>query len=227
MKSYIAESALRAQNSRNEYLLHGKVQVVITEPLPKEIDIASIIKRVQKTIPKHLLADVDSVYIGNYAPLNDRQVDSLYINGSIMITNNQPNSEELYGTFIHEIAHAAEEIAKDSIYGDGKLAREFIAKRKTLFNMLKDDYKIKEKDFVDIDFNPRFDQFAYKEVGYDNLGVMTSGLFISPYACTSLREYFANGFEHYFIDGGREIREVSPVLYRKVQEVIRGAYLDT
>ena len=227
MKEYIIESAKSAQMNQSEYLLFNRIQVLITDPLPRTIDIKSVIKNVQKSIPKHLVDDVDSVYIGNYKPLNDRQVDSLYINGSIMITNNQPNSEELYGTFIHEIAHAAEEIAKDSIYGDGKLAREFIAKRKTLFNMLKDDYKIKEKDFVDIDFNPRFDQFAYKEVGYDNLGVMTSGLFISPYACTSLREYFANGFEHYFIDGGREVREVSPVLYRKVQEVIRGAYLDT
>ena len=113
-----------------------------------------------------------------------------------------------------------------NIYTDGKLAREFISKRKTLFNMLKDDYKLKEKDFIDIDFNPNLDKFMYQEIGYDNLGVMTSNLFVSPYACTSLREYFANGFEHYFRDGGQTVQEISPVLYRKIGEVLRGDYLN-
>ena len=212
--------------NQSEYLLFNRIQVLITDPLPRTIDMKSVIKNVQKSIPKHLVDDVDSVYIGNYKPLNDRQVDSLYINGSIMITNNQPSSEELYGTFIHEIAHATEEIAKDYIYSDGLLAREFIAKRKTLYNLLKDDYNLKEKDFIDIDYNPNFDKFAYKEIGYDNLGVITSGLFISPYACTSLREYFANGFEHYFRDGGVEVKQVSPSLFKKIKEVLRGDYLN-
>ena len=43
-----------------------------------------------------------------------------------------------------------------------------------------------------------FDEFLYKTVGYDLLRDLTVELFVSPYAATSLREYFANGFEHYF-----------------------------
>lgn len=226
MRQYISESALKAQKMQNEFTLFRRIVVSITDPLPEKINAKSVFKKVEKTIPQHLLRDVESIYIGNYEPLNSREIDSMYVGGSIMITNKQPSEEELFGTIIHEIAHAVEEAGKEAIYGDGKLAREFVAKRKTLFNLLKDDYKIREKDFIDINFNQQFDQFMYKEIGYDNLGVLTSNLFISPYACTSLREYFANGFEHYFKSGGKEVQEVSPVLYRKVRETLRGDYLE-
>ena len=40
-------------------------------------------------------------------------------------------------------------------------------------------------------------------VGYDNLNNFTNGLFSSPYGATSLKEYFANGFEEFFL-GNRE-----------------------
>jgi hypothetical protein len=226
MKQYITESALRAQKNQKEFTLFKRIIVSITDPLPDEINIKSVLKDIEKKVPEHILSDVDSVYIGNYKMLQDRQVDSLYVNGSILITNQQPSDKELFSTIIHELGHASEEVAKDFIYGDGKLAREFIAKRKTLFNLLKDDYEINQKDFVDINFNQNFDDFAYKIVGYDNLGLITNGLFVSPYGCTSLREYFANGFEHYFLKDSVEVRELSPVLYRKIREILRGDYLN-
>ena len=221
MKQYIIESASRAQNNAREFQLFNRILVTVTDSLPQNINLKAVLKNVETKIPKHLLSDVDSIYIGNYQALNDRQVDSLYINGSILITNNQPSDKELFSTIVHEFAHAIEEIAKDFIYGDGKLANEFIAKRKTLFNLLKDDYKLNAKAFLDINFNKNFDEFAYKTIGYDNLGVVTSGLFMSPYACTSLREYFANGFEHYFLHDDREVRELSPSLYRKIREILQ------
>jgi Mlc titration factor MtfA (ptsG expression regulator) len=46
------------------------------------------------------------------------------------------------------------------------------------------------------------------------------GLFVSPYGATSLQEYFANGFEKYFLENPRAVRDISPVLYRKIEEII-------
>ena len=59
--------------------------------------------------------------------------------------------------------------------------------------------------------------FFYDEIGYPTLGIYTSSLFYSPYGCTSLREYFANGFEAYFMreEIGR-LKRISPVLYNKI-----------
>jgi hypothetical protein len=54
-------------------------------------------------------------------------------------------------------------------------------------------------------------------VGYDRLNVITVGLFVSPYAATSLSEYFANGFENYFSGESAYVRKISPKLYSKIK----------
>ncbi len=221
MKEYIAESSKKAQRDRKEHTLFNRISVQVTDSLPENINLKLVLSEIESKFPKHLIENIETIYIGNYKPLQDRQIDSMYVNGSIMITNNQPSNEELFGTFIHEFAHAIEEEYKESIYSDGLLSREFLAKRNTLYNLLKDDYEINKKFFLDIDFNQGFDDFVYKTVGYDNLGIITSGLFISPYACTSLREYFANGFEHYFLKEVVELKEKSPTLLKKIKLLLR------
>jgi len=224
MKQYIIESASRAQKQQRDFLLHNRIIVTVTEPLQNDVNVKKVLKDVQRLIPDHLLSDVDSVYIGDYEPLKARQVQSLFINGTILISNDMKDDKELFATIIHEIGHAVEEIAKDFLYSDGRIAKEFLAKRKTLYNLLKDDYKINPKSFLNINFDTSFDNFIYKSIGYDNLGVITNGLFLSPYACTSLREYFANGFEHYFLKDDGGINEVSPILYKKIKLILKPDY---
>jgi len=46
------------------------------------------------------------------------------------------------------------------------------------------------------------------------------GLFYSPYAATSLREYFANGFENYFLKNKIYLKKISLNLYNKIEELI-------
>lgn len=221
MKEYIFESAKLAKQNRKDYMIFGHIQVQITEPFINQIDLEKILKELESKIPKRLLDDVDSIYIGTYEPLENRQIDSMYINGSILISNKHSSEKELFGTFVHEFAHAIEEAHKDLIYSDGQIAREFLAKRKMMYNLLKDDFKLNKNAFLDINFNQQFDDFAYKTVGYQNLGVLTNGLFISPYACTSIREYFANGFEHFFLNETSELKQKCPNLFRKIKEVIK------
>jgi len=222
MKQYITESANLAKQNRKEYQIFGHITVTVTDPLPQNINLEKILKELEGKLPKRLLNDVDSVYIGKYEPLASRQIDSMYVNGSILISNSHSSEKELFGSFIHEFAHAIEESERDLIYSDGILSREFLAKRNMLFNLLKDDYRLDKKSFMDINFNQQFDNFVYKTVGYDNLGTITNGLFISPYACTSLREYFANGFEHFFLSEPTELKQKSPALFKKVKEVLKS-----
>ena len=70
------------------------------------------------------------------------------------------------------------------------------------------------------EYNKKFDNFLANEVGYPTLLSLTMGLFVSPYAATSIQEYFANGFEKYFLDNPRMVRDISPVLYGKIEEII-------
>jgi len=224
MINYIVESASQAKAQIREHTIFDRILLIISNDLPSNINVKGVIRDIESKVPEHLLGDVDSIYIGDFQPLRDRQVDSLYIDGTILVNNDQPSDKELFSTLVHEFAHASEEIAKNFLYVDGDLSREFIAKRKTLYNLLKDDYQLNKKDFLSINFSQNFDDFIYKTIGYDNLGVITNGLFMSPYAATSLREYFANGFEHYFLRDGRELREISPVLYRKIRQILKPDY---
>ncbi len=223
--NYILESAQRAQNSKNDYELFGRITVQIANPLPQNVSIKSVIKKIESDLPEHIVYDVDSIYVGQFSALNDRQVDSLYISGTILVSNKQENDKQLFDTLIHEFAHAVEDVAKSFIYSDGELSREFLSKRSYLYNILKDDYKLNKKAFININFNSEFDDFLNKTIGYDNLGVLTANLFLSPYACTDLREYFANGFEHFYRSSPQEVKRISPAVYKKVKAVLNGDYL--
>ena len=48
------------------------------------------------------------------------------------------------------------------------------------------------------------------------------GLFVSPYAATSLQEYFANGVENYFLDDRDYLRKISPVLTEKIIRILEN-----
>ena len=45
------------------------------------------------------------------------------------------------------------------------------------------------------------------------------GLFSSAYPTTSLREYFATGFEEFYIGDRRDVAQISPKLYKKLNDL--------
>jgi Mlc titration factor MtfA (ptsG expression regulator) len=48
---------------------------------------------------------------------------------------------------------------------------------------------------------------------------LIGGLFPSPYAATSLREYFAIGFEYYYLKDRSQLKKECPFLYNKLAEI--------
>jgi len=71
--------------------------------------------------------------------------------------------------------------------------------------------------FFSDDMVDEFDEFLFNHLGYDSLSSLTPGLFLSPYSVTSLREYFANGFEEYINGDSNYLKEISPVLFNKLE----------
>jgi len=46
-------------------------------------------------------------------------------------------------------------------------------------------------------------------------------LFYSPYGATSLREYFANGFECYFHKRDHKfLKKISPAIFSKIEQIM-------
>jgi hypothetical protein len=76
-------------------------------------------------------------------------------------------------------------------------------------------------DFLnDIEYNEQIDDFLYKKVGYDILNQIVTNIFVSGYAATSVSEYFARGFEEYFVGNKDEVKKLSPILYNIIEELV-------
>tara|TARA_B100000427_G_scaffold321719_1_gene322713 strand:- start:413 stop:1087 length:675 start_codon:yes stop_codon:yes gene_type:complete len=217
VEAYITDSL----KGSSEKLLANKIPVIIKDQLPDDIDLDSILNIVDKKVPNHLLYGVDIIYVGNFKEFEDRGINAMYENGALYITNEQSNDKDMLDDIFHEIAHACEESYFSLIYSDGKIQDEFLGKRKKMFDILSQEgYNVSMGDFLNIDYSEEFDEFLHKEVGYEKLTFFTMGLFVSPYAATSYREYFANGFEHYFLEYPEYIKSTSPAVYEKVDGLV-------
>ena len=97
---------------------------------------------------------------------------------------------------------------------------EFLGKRKRLYSILKTHkYNIDPIFKTRPEFNKEIDQYLYKVVGYEMLNTLTIGLFPSAYASTSMSEYFATGFEDYFIGDRKGLKKDCPVLFSKLEQL--------
>ena len=217
MNSYIKESL---KNSSEKFLFN-KIIVFVKDPLPEDVDLDYVISTIERKIPEHLSYGVDMMYVGDFEEFKERDVNAAYKDGALYISNQQTDEDDMIDDIVHEISHACEETYFSLIYPDGKIQGEFLGKRKKLYEILKTEgYKIDIKDFLNIEYSREFDEFLYKEVGYDKLTFFTMGLFVSPYGATSYREYFANAFEHYFLTDPQYVKVVSPAVHDKVDGLV-------
>ncbi len=201
-----------------EYFIYN-IPVFLTTPVAESVSIPAFCEEVEELMPQALLQNVDVVYIGDF-PREVQVRNALFANGGIYMSAQEPTNFDMIENFVHEVAHSLESKYGMFIYGEN-LINEFKGKRARLGDILTSrGYKISSHLYDFTEYNEKFDNFLANEVGYPTLLSLTMGLFVSPYGATSIQEYFANGFEKYFLDNPRRVRDVSPILYRKIEEII-------
>ena len=217
---YIKKSSENYKKNRSEKHIFGDVMVYIKDPLPDSVDLDRVIEKIERTIPRKFLFNVDVVYIGDFSSFHKdgRDFNARYESGALYVSNIQIDEKDMIDDIVHEIAHAVEEMAGEEIYGDSKVEIEFLGKRKRLENILKNEnYDVSQQNFLNVQYSQEFDMLLYRDIGYEKLTFLSMGLFISPYAATSLREYFARGFEEYYLGDRKYLTNTSPVLYNKIE----------
>jgi hypothetical protein len=222
-ESYIRSSSKKAQETLKQYSLFNNIQVVIKDRFVEDLDLGGVLKTIENRIPQELLQDLDIIYIGDFPQLKARNVESAFMNGAIFLSNLIIDDDTLLKSIIHEMAHNVEVVFGADVYGDHQIIDEFVGKRKRLRDALEEQELFCDpRLYIQFDYSKTFDDFLYKTVGYDRLAQLTTKLYISPYAATSLREYFANGFEHYFVDENpKYLRSVSPKLFNKINNLTK------
>ena len=198
----------------------GPIEVEEMEPVSGDINLQAIFKTVENHFPSHYFKDLKSVKIGNFEDLKSKNFSAVYDNGIFYINNIQPDPKSILNDVVHEFAHHLENIYTDFIYGDDSIVREFIKKRHELnFELRSEGYWTDDYDFDNLKYNEKFDKFLYDRVGKNMLRMVTSGIYIRPYSSISLREYFATGFEGYYLGQRDTLEKISPRLYDKIQKL--------
>tara|TARA_Y100000385_G_C13039514_1_gene614655 strand:- start:338 stop:1030 length:693 start_codon:yes stop_codon:yes gene_type:complete len=217
----IIEKSFQAQKEwQKEYYLFGKL-FYVQEPFVGLIGVQNVIDEIEQKIPSDIFNEVDTIMVGMFDFLEERELEAVYRDGAIYITNSLFSDDDLLENIIHETAHSVEGALGYYIYSDHRMLNEFVGKRQTLQRILNShDYETSDYDFGNVEYDKEFDEFLYKSVGYSKLMTLTNGLVTNPYALTSLREYWASGFEKYFLGDREEIKKLSPQLFNKIEGVI-------
>lgn len=209
------------ENSKLQHFVWmNRINVYNAKELPADVDINNVLGSIESKVPSLLLSNIESIYIGDFDTLRERDLDALYEDGAIYIRAESVFSEEdLVDDLIHEVSHSLEETNSLEIYGDGEIEKEFLFKRIQLLTQLSSyDAPVLPRDyFLNTSYSKEFDEYLYKEVGYPLLTSLSMNIFASPYGATSLSEYFANAFEKYFVGESEEVRKLSPQVYEKIK----------
>ena len=217
------QSTNRILSEKKRYYFNRGIEFIIKDPLPDDIDMEKVIGLLRSNLPVSSYEGLDKVYFGKFEILDKRKLTALHLRDNIYVDSTKiSNEKDLLDDLIHEFAHRFEENNSEKIYEDGSIASEFLGKRNRLYDLIKqeveqeDDKEINYFDFINTEYNQDFDKFLYQKIGYTKIRNLAPTLFIRPYAATSLREYFATGFEDFYLEGGQQLKNISPVLYNKI-----------
>jgi len=210
------------RNKAKKHFVWKGITIIQKDDFLNKISLKEILLRLEQTIPTHILKNLDSIYIGEFDFLKKREMQASYDAGNIYLSNEHVSESDACDDLVHEIGHAVEEAYTEIIYYDDSLEKEFISKRKSLWSLLKSEgINAPLTSFLETSYSFSFDNFLYKEIGYPMLSMLTVNYFYSPYAITSLREYFANGFEAFFYHKDVErLSKISPILLDKLKKIL-------
>ncbi len=210
---YLKESVQRS----GIYYLMGEIPVWSEDPLPEHINLRAVLDKMEQMLPSAYFTYVDAVKIGTFPEMINRELNAMYKDGVLYISNFQASEEDMYDDIIHEVAHAVEDSNRDLIYGDQRIMVEFLGKRKRLYSILKNEgYDVTMEEFLNVNYDEDFDMFLYQDIGYTKLNSLVMGLFPGAYSVTSLSEYFAVGFERFYMKEGKRLSKMCPVLMKKI-----------
>lgn len=218
-----------SQNKATDFYTPSGLHVFFSKPVEQDINVEKVISKVEETIPQHLRQEVEAIIVGELPEFEDMDFNAVYEGGTIYVTHLQDDEDDMVDDIVHEFAHSVEEPHGFFIYGDSRVKDEFLNKRMNLHKILwASGYKAPKSFFTNIDYDKELDDFLYKTVGYDKLARLLTGVFVSTYAPTSLREYFATGFTEFFLfpDRHEYLRKVSPELFKKISQLYFEEDLD-
>lgn len=222
--NYIRQRQKMLKEVNNFYTPNGIHVFTKDEMMNNLVDIEVVVSQLEAKLPDHVRDGIEMVIIGNFSEFEERDINAFYKDGALYVSNIQTDNGDLLDDLVHETAHSAEEQYGMEIYGDQEVKKEFLRKRMHIYNMLqKMGFNPSQRDFLETEYDQDFDEYLLHDIGYDKLSEILKGVMVTPYAATSLREYFATGFTEFYLypDSHDYIKRTSPQLYKKLVQLHR------
>jgi len=226
MKEYLKNSFEKNLKERKEYYLYD-IPVLILNPFPEHIDINNVLEDLKDLVPYEFLNGLEGIYVGEFPELKDRKIQAMLKDSAIYLSSfkeyPEVTEEIVINDVVHELGHLLEDRLHYEIYYDNSIEQEYIGKKKRLVDLLRANgisFPGMGKLFFSEEHVDELDDFLLNQFGYNNLLALTLGLFLSPYSVTSIREYFAGGFEQYINGEDNYLKEISPALYNKLDSLL-------
>ena len=116
------KKAIKNKHKKRKRFTWNGVEVIIKDEIQNpDFSIYDVLSSISEKIPQKFLKNVDVIYIGDFDFFKHREIQAMYENSCIFVTNNQDNISDMCDDIVHEIAHSLEELYRDLIYSDGKL----------------------------------------------------------------------------------------------------------
>ena len=210
-------SYVKNQNKKLSNQKIGQINIFFKDPFINDLNYEIVFREVDQLLPDHMLDLVDVIYIGEFKDFKKKNANAMYSDGAIYVDCKQEDENDLIDDVVHEFAHAVEDKFGDFIYLDEDIKQNFLGKRKKLENILKyENYNVDKQDLSKEEFDEDLDRFFFWEVGYEKLNNLAQDLFLAPYSATSLREYFARGFEEFYLGNRNFLKNICPYIYKKL-----------
>lgn len=214
MRDYIAN-----KHKNNNHFSYNGISILIKDQLKYELDFDELYGALDD-IPPQYFKEIDYIMFGQFDFLNSRRFNASYYDGAIYVSNLQENNSTVIDDIVHEVGHAVEEKYRNFLFSDGSIESEFLKKRAMLKSELKKSgFSYVPSGIDKSDYDHVLDQYFYDTIGYPVLTSITQNIYYSPYASTSISEYFANGFEAFYYHRDIYLKTVSPILFTKLESL--------
>jgi hypothetical protein len=220
--NYIQKRQKMLEETNNFYTASG-IHVFTKDDLVNDlVDLEEVISKLETLLPEHIRDGIEMVIVGQFDEFQERGINAFYKDGALYVSNFQSDNADLLDDLVHETAHSVEEQYGMDIYADQEIKDEFLRKRMHMYNVLWNmGFEPSEEDFLETEYDQDFDEYLHQDIGYDKLSEILKGIMVTPYAATSLREYFATGFTEFYLypDSHNYLKKTSPELYKKLVQL--------
>ena len=92
---WIQKSVVKAKKLKDHYAMHD-INIYIKDPLPPEVDPDLVFSSISRMVPSHLLRGIDIIYVGQFDVFAEKDVNAVYQDSAIYVTNKQKSDKQIY-----------------------------------------------------------------------------------------------------------------------------------